>query len=143
MDWADEVGQSHVGCLLVAVAVTFVITLVSVHGSQVSQKETENWNHWLGFISGGLIGLMILAGVGIFSALAQHQRDNTPQSLFGASGNGSQIREGRWIKNNGELIEQSTIGSAFVGPQPLLTVRSGESSKIVAPSPRFSSALRN
>lgn len=127
--WIGLTGLANriLGCLLVAVAVTLVITLVSRYMARKFLKEgnRERWNHWLGFISGGLIGLMILAyGVGIFSALAQHQRDNTPQSLFGASGNGSpNSRAGRWIKNNGELIEQSTIGSAFVGPQPLLTVK--------------------
>ena len=127
--WIGLTGLANriLGCLLVAVAVTLVITLVSRYMARKFLKEgnRERWNHWLGFISGGLIGLMILAyGVGIFSALAQHQRDNTPQSLFGASGNGSpNSRAGRWIKNNGELIEQSTIGSAFVWPQTLMTVK--------------------
>ncbi|MEC8474315.1 MAG: CvpA family protein [Planctomycetota bacterium] len=127
--WIGLTGLANriLGCLLVAVTVTLVFAVVSRYMARKFLKKgnRERWNHWLGFISGGLIGLMILAySVGVFSVLAQHQRDNTPQSLFGASGNRSpNWRAGGWIKDNGELIEQSTIGSAFVGPQPLLTVK--------------------
>ena len=115
------------GCILVAVVVITSTTLLCHLFARgfLSSGNRARWNHWLGFGVGCLEGLLLVALlVGLVTAIAKHQRDNTPQSwLSGLRGEDPKSKVLVWIEKTGEQFEASRVGGAFVGARPLISVR--------------------
>ena len=115
------------GCLLVAVVLITSMTWLSslLAGRFLSLGNRLRWNHWLGFGVGCIEGFLLVALlVGLVTAIAKHQRENTPQSwLSGLRGEDPKSKLLVWIDETGGQIEASKVGEAFVGTRPLITVQ--------------------
>jgi hypothetical protein len=116
-----------VGCALAVIVVVTSITLISRWLSRgfLQQGNRHRWNHWLGWLAGSIEGFLILALlIGVFSTIAQYQRENQVQSWVGeVTGGGRKAKFLKWVEGKGTQFEESRVGKVFVGPRPLVTVR--------------------
>ncbi|MDB4679332.1 CvpA family protein [Rhodopirellula sp.] len=128
-NWTGATGLANrmiaTGVIALVLGVGIAFGLQIILNSYLNHGNRRRWNHWFGFLIGGVEGFMVLALlVGLFVTVSQHRKENLAESWFGGGEEQeAERRTLRWIEQTGERFEGSRLGAVLVGPRPLVEVQ--------------------